>query len=54
MSAWRRNLNTRCPSTLAPIGLPVRAPRLFVVSAAELAAHAEFLKKLDDPLWLEA
>ena len=23
-------------------------------SAAELAAHAEFLKKLDDPLWLKA
>jgi DNA polymerase-3 subunit epsilon len=35
--------------------LPVRAPRPFPVSAAELAAHAEFLeKKLSDPLWLKA
>jgi DNA polymerase III subunit epsilon len=33
--------------------LPVRAPRPFAVSAAELAAHAEFLKKLADPLWLK-
>jgi DNA polymerase-3 subunit epsilon len=35
--------------------LPVRAPRPFPVSAAELVAHAEFLaKKLSDPLWLKA
>jgi DNA polymerase-3 subunit epsilon len=32
----------------------VRPPRPHVASAAELAAHAEFLKKLSDPLWLKA
>jgi DNA polymerase-3 subunit epsilon len=32
----------------------VRPPRPHLVSAAELAAHAEFLKKLSDPLWLKA
>jgi DNA polymerase-3 subunit epsilon len=32
----------------------VRPARVFAPSAAELAAHAEFLKKLKDPLWLEA
>ena len=34
--------------------LPVRPPRPHEASAAELAAHAEFLKQLSDPLWLEA
>ncbi|MBL6455974.1 DNA polymerase III subunit epsilon [Belnapia sp. T6] len=30
-----------------------RTPRLVQPSEAELAAHAEFLKKLKDPLWLQ-
>jgi DNA polymerase-3 subunit epsilon len=30
-----------------------RTPRLIAPSAAELAAHAEFLKKLKEPLWLQ-
>ena len=30
-----------------------RTPRLIEPSEAELAAHAEFLKKLKDPLWLQ-
>ncbi len=30
-----------------------RTPRLVVPSEAELAAHAEFLKKLKEPLWLQ-
>ena len=34
-------------------GGPARPPRPHVASAAELAAHAEFLKKLKDPLWLK-
>jgi DNA polymerase-3 subunit epsilon len=33
---------------------PVRPPRPHAASAAELAAHAEFLKKLSDPMWLKA
>lgn len=32
---------------------PARPVRTFAPSAAELAAHAEFLKKLKDPLWLK-
>jgi len=40
-------------ATAASPALPVRAPRPFVVSAAELAAHAEFMNKLADPLWLK-
>jgi len=40
-------------ATATSPALPVRAPRPFAVSAAELAAHAEFLKKLADPLWLK-
>ena len=32
----------------------VRPPRPHAASAAELAAHAEFLKKLSDPMWLKA
>jgi len=35
-------------------GRTVRPARPFTVSAAELAAHAEFLAKLSDPLWLKA
>jgi DNA polymerase-3 subunit epsilon len=30
-----------------------RTPRLIAPSEAELAAHAEFLKKLKEPLWLK-
>src|SRR5262249_23801269 len=37
---------------LAATGLPVRPPRPHAASAAELAAHAEFLKQLSEPLWL--
>lgn len=33
---------------------PVRPPRPHAASAAEMAAHAEFLKKLSDPMWLKA
>jgi len=32
---------------------PARPVRTFAASTAELAAHAEFLKKLKDPLWLK-
>jgi DNA polymerase III subunit epsilon len=39
---------------IAATGLPVRPPRPHAPSAAELAAHAEFLKQLSDPLWLAA
>jgi DNA polymerase-3 subunit epsilon len=35
-------------------GAIVRAARPHVPSAAELAAHAAFLKKLSEPLWLKA
>src|SRR4051794_8915626 len=35
-------------------GAVFRAARPHVVSAAELAAHAAFLAKLSDPLWLKA
>jgi DNA polymerase-3 subunit epsilon len=35
-------------------GAIVRAARPHVPSAAELAAHAQFLKKLSEPLWLKA
>ena len=34
-------------------GGPARVPRAHAASVAELAAHAEFLKKLKDPLWLK-
>src|SRR6516225_2426818 len=36
---------------LAATGLPVRPARPHAPSPAELAAHAEFLKQLSDPLW---
>jgi len=32
----------------------VRPPRPHAASAAELVAHAEFLEKLSDPMWLKA
>jgi DNA polymerase-3 subunit epsilon len=32
---------------------PVRPARPHAASAAELAAHAEFLKKISDPIWLK-
>jgi DNA polymerase-3 subunit epsilon len=40
--------------TLTISNLPVRPPRPHAPSAAELAAHAEFLKQISDPLWLGA
>ena len=39
---------------LAATGLPVRPARPHAASADELAAHAEFLKQLSEPLWLAA
>ena len=33
---------------------PVRVARVFAVSPEELAAHAAFLKQIQDPLWLRA
>jgi DNA polymerase-3 subunit epsilon len=39
---------------LVATNLPVRPPRPHEPSAAELAAHAEFLKQISDPLWLKA
>jgi DNA polymerase-3 subunit epsilon len=39
---------------LAAGNRPVRPPRLHAPSAAELAAHAEFLKQITDPVWLTA
>ena len=33
---------------------PIRPARPHAASADELAAHAEFLKKISDPLWLKA
>jgi DNA polymerase-3 subunit epsilon len=35
-------------------GRELRPARPHAASAAELAAHAEFLKKLKDPLWLKS
>ncbi|MCW5745694.1 MAG: DNA polymerase III subunit epsilon [Alphaproteobacteria bacterium] len=34
-------------------GSNIRPPRPYAPSDAELAAHAEFLKKLKDPIWLK-
>ena len=45
---------TAADGTSAPNNRPVRPARPHPVNAAELAAHAEFLKKLSDPLWLKA
>jgi len=39
---------------LAAGNRPVRPPRPHLPSAAELAAHADFLKQITDPLWLKA
>jgi DNA polymerase-3 subunit epsilon len=39
--------------SVLPAG-PARPPRPFAPSPAELAAHAQFLTKLKDPLWLKA
>ena len=41
-------------SVLVVSNLPVRPPRPHAPSAAELAAHAEFLNQISDPLWLKA
>src|SRR5690242_399969 len=41
-------------AVLVATNLPVRPPRPHEASAAELAAHAEFLKQINDPLWLKA
>lgn len=38
----------------ATVAADVRPPRPHAPSAAELEAHAEFLKKLKDPIWLKA
>ena len=46
-------LAVRASLGLAATGLPVRAPRPHVASAAELAAHAAFLAQITDPLWLK-
>jgi DNA polymerase-3 subunit epsilon len=37
----------------AGVSVAIRPARPFPPSAAELAAHAEFLKKLKDPIWLK-
>src|SRR5262245_46164644 len=39
---------------LVASNLPVRPARPHEASAAEVAAHAEFLKQISDPLWLKA
>ncbi|UYN94748.1 MAG: DNA polymerase III subunit epsilon [Enhydrobacter sp.] len=43
-------------SAAVSVGLmtgPVRPSRLHAASEAELAAHAEFLKQISDPIWLK-
>ncbi|TAJ81932.1 DNA polymerase III subunit epsilon [Reyranella sp.] len=40
-------------SGMLAVKRPVRPARPHVASAAELAAHAEFLKKVSDPIWLK-
>ncbi|QQS14792.1 MAG: DNA polymerase III subunit epsilon [Rhodospirillales bacterium] len=42
------------PAGAGAASAATRAPRPHVASAAELAAHAAFLGKLKDPLWLKA
>ena len=37
----------------AAVARPVRPPRPHAPSAGELAAHATFVAKLDDPIWLK-
>ena len=34
------------------VARPVRPPRPHAASPEELAAHAAFVAKLDDPIWL--
>jgi DNA polymerase-3 subunit epsilon len=47
-------VSVRASGTLAVVPAGATRPvRTFAPSAAELAAHAEFLKKLKDPLWLK-
>ena len=41
-------------TAIAGASVEIRPARDFPPSAAELAAHAEFLKKLKDPIWLKA
>jgi DNA polymerase-3 subunit epsilon len=41
-------------AVLVVSNLPVRPARPHAPSDAELAAHAEFLKQISDPLWLKA
>ncbi|MCO6416456.1 DNA polymerase III subunit epsilon [Siccirubricoccus sp. KC 17139] len=43
----------RAPSAEAAALLGQRTPRPIIPSEAELAAHAAFLKKLKEPLWLQ-
>ena len=40
-------------ATAAPVRAPsaIRPPRHFAASPAELAAHASFLKRIDQPIW---
>ena len=38
-------------SVASPVARPVRPARLFSPSAQELARHAAFLEKIDNPLW---
>jgi DNA polymerase-3 subunit epsilon len=40
-------------SGMLAVKRPVRPARPHVASATELAAHAEFLKKVSDPIWLK-
>ncbi len=40
-------------SGMLAVKRPVRPARPHAASAAELAAHAEFLKKVSDPIWLK-
>ncbi|HTR87084.1 MAG TPA: DNA polymerase III subunit epsilon [Reyranella sp.] len=40
-------------TSLAPANAPVRPPRPHAPQPDELSAHADFMKKLKDPLWLK-
>jgi DNA polymerase-3 subunit epsilon len=48
------DLSGGAADALAAGTLPVRPPRPHGPTAAELAAHAEFLKQISDPLWLKS
>jgi len=41
------------PGLMSAANRPVRPARPHAASAAELAAHAEFLKKISEPIWLK-